>query len=78
VQRLIEAAVRTPTRTEPRIDLEEVDSDEVVVRIVATPDAESDGPRLADEILAAIASLTQEGRTEERQTARRAGGGRFA
>jgi small conductance mechanosensitive channel len=74
VQRLIETTVRTPTRTEPRIDLEEVDSDEVVVRITATPDAESDGPRLADEILAAIASLTQEGHTDERQVARSSNG----
>ncbi len=71
VQRLIENAVRTPTRAEPRIDLEEVDSDEVVVRITATPDTESDGPRLADEILAAISSLAQEGHTHEREIARR-------
>jgi hypothetical protein len=78
VQRLIEDAVRTPTRTEPRIDLEEVDSDVVVVRISATPDAESDGPRLADEILAAIASLTQEGSTGERELARREANGRFS
>ena len=71
VQRLIESSVRTPTRAEPRIDLEEVDSEEVVVRITATPDSESDGPRLADEILAAIGSLAQEGHTRERELARR-------
>ena len=71
VQRMIENAVLTPTRTEPRIDLQEVDSDEVVVRITATPDNESDGPRLADEILAAIGSLAQEGHTDEREIARR-------
>jgi small-conductance mechanosensitive channel len=70
VQKLIQARVRTPTRTEPTIDLEEVDSDEVVVRICATPDSDSDGPRLADEILAAIASLAQEGHTRERAVAR--------
>jgi small-conductance mechanosensitive channel len=70
VQERIENAVKTPTRYEPRIDLEEIDSDEVVVRITATPDNESDGPRLADEILAAISSLAQEGHTEERQLAR--------
>lgn len=75
VQRLIATAVRTPTRAEPRIDLEEVDAEEVVVRITATPDSESDGPRLADEILAAIASLAQEGHTRERDIARN--GGRF-
>ena len=71
VQHLIESRVHTPTRTEPRIDLEEVDADEVVVRITATPDSESDGPRLADEILAAISSLAEEGHTRERELARR-------
>lgn len=70
VQELIESQVTTPTRTEPRIDLEEVDSDEVVVRISATPDSDADGPRLADEILAAIGALAQEGNTEERERAR--------
>jgi small conductance mechanosensitive channel len=75
VQRLIEKAVRTPTRTEPRIDLEEIDSDEVVVRITATPDNESDGPRLADEILAAISSLAEEGHTRERMLTRTNGDG---
>ncbi len=70
VQTIIEEHVRTPTRGEPRIDLEEVDADEVVVRITATPESEGDGPRLADEILAAIASLAQEGFTDERKVAR--------
>ncbi len=71
VQEMIETTVKTPTRNEPRIDLEEVDSDEVVVRITATPDSDADGPRLADEILAAIGTLAQEGYTHEREAARR-------
>lgn len=71
IQALIEARVRTPTRAEPRIDLEEVDADEVVVRITATPDSDADGGRLADEILAALSSLAQEGQTLEREIARR-------
>ena len=62
-----------PTRAEPRIDLEELDADEVVVRIAATPDNESDGPRLADEILAAIGSLAQEGHRRARPRAAGAG-----
>src|SRR5215212_11528860 len=37
VQSLLEDAVRTPVRGEPRIALEELDSDEVVVRVTATP-----------------------------------------
>jgi len=66
VQELLEANVHTPVRAEPHIGLEEVDSEEVVVRIAATPESDGDGPRLADEILAAIAPLTREGHTEER------------
>src|SRR4051812_24878309 len=66
VQDLLEEHVRTPVRTEPHIGLEEVDAHEVVVRIAATPEADTDGPRLADEILAAIAPLTRGGDTRER------------
>jgi hypothetical protein len=66
VQELLEDGIRTPVRAEPHIGLEEVDAHEVVVRIAATPEADSDGPRLADEILAAIAPVTREGDTQER------------
>jgi small conductance mechanosensitive channel len=72
VQALLHEGIRTPVRAEPHIGLEEVDADEVIVRIAATPAAESDGPRLADEILAAIAPVTREGNTEERHVARHA------
>ena len=65
----IQDGVTIPIRTDPHIRLEEVDSDEVVVRIAATPEVDRDGPRLADEILAAIASLTRESHTEERRLA---------
>ena len=70
VQELLDAGIRTPVRSEPHIGLEEIDAEEVVVRIAATPAAEADGPRLADEILAAIAPVTREGQTEERLAAR--------
>jgi hypothetical protein len=60
VQALLEDAISTPVRGEPTIALEEVDSDEVVVRIQATPLADSDGPRLADEVLSAVARVTHE------------------
>ena len=40
----------------PHIHLEEVDGDEVVVRITATPEHPADGPKLASEVLDAIAS----------------------
>src|SRR5215212_1384707 len=71
VQGMLDEHVKIGMRGEPHITLEEIDADEVVVRITATPDVDSDGPRLADEILAAIAELAQEGHTEERLKARR-------
>jgi small conductance mechanosensitive channel len=61
LQALLEESVRTPVRSDPHISLEEVDRDEVIVRIAATPLAESDGPRLADEVLAAIGAVTRDG-----------------
>ena len=70
VQGLLEEHVKTPTRDVPNIALEEIDADEVVLRITATPEHESDGPRLADEILAAIAPIAREGQTQERLIAR--------
>jgi small-conductance mechanosensitive channel len=70
VQGLLDQHVRTPTRDAPNISLEEIDAEEVVLRIAATPEHESDGPRLADEILAAIAPMAREGQTMERLAAR--------
>ena len=60
VQSLLQEAIDTPVSGEPTIALEEVDADEVVVRIQATPIADSDGPQLADQVLAAIGAVTQE------------------
>jgi small-conductance mechanosensitive channel len=70
VQRAIDGSVQIAMRAGPQISLEELDAEEVVVRITATPENESDGPRLADEILAAISLLAQEGFTQERRAAR--------
>jgi small conductance mechanosensitive channel len=58
LQDLLEENVTVETRSEPHIVLEEWDGDEVVVRITATPVNSSEGPKLADEILAAVASAT--------------------
>jgi small conductance mechanosensitive channel len=55
VQELLESALETPVRSQPQIVLEELDGDEVVVRITATPERPSDGPRLASEVLEAVA-----------------------
>jgi small conductance mechanosensitive channel len=55
VQALLQEKVQTPMRDVPRILLEELDGDDVVVRIQATPERASDGPKLASEVLAAVA-----------------------
>lgn len=60
VQALLDESVTTPVRDRPHIGLEEVDDQEVIVRIAATPVSEEDGPRLADEVLAAVEAFTRE------------------
>jgi small conductance mechanosensitive channel len=60
VQRVLEQGIATAIRGEPNISLEEVDADEVVVRIQATPVDGTEGPALADEVLAALAEITAE------------------
>lgn len=56
VQAMIAQSISVPTRYPPEIALEEFDGDEVVVRIVATPQHPADGAQLASEILKAIRS----------------------
>jgi small conductance mechanosensitive channel len=58
VQGVLQETVQTAMREAPSVTLEEIDGDEVVVRIVATPRSPSDGPRLAGEVLEAISALT--------------------
>src|SRR4051812_35986910 len=58
LQAFLEEHVRTPTRSRPHISVEEVDDEEVVMRVRAVPELDRDGPRLADEILAAIGRVT--------------------
>jgi small-conductance mechanosensitive channel len=58
LQAFLEEHVRTPTRSHPHISVEEVDDEEVVMRVQAVPELDRDGPRLADEILAAIGRVT--------------------
>jgi small-conductance mechanosensitive channel len=59
VQRMIEETVTIPTREQPHIELEEVDDTEVVMRVTATPASNADGPKLADEVLAAVDAATK-------------------
>jgi small conductance mechanosensitive channel len=60
VQAILDETISTPTRSTPRVLLEEMDGDKLVVRVQATPDRAVDGARLADEIIAALASVTGE------------------
>jgi small-conductance mechanosensitive channel len=60
VQALLDDQVSTPTRAAPRVLLQELDGDEIVVRIQATPERAIDGAQLADEIIAAVANVTGE------------------
>ncbi len=61
VQRLLEQEVDVPLLERPQITLEELDGQEVIVRIRATPIASNDGPRLASEILSAVSRETPGG-----------------
>jgi small-conductance mechanosensitive channel len=73
IQKLLDESVTVPTRSRPHIGLEEVDADEVVVRIAATPESGSDGPKLADEILAAVTKLATVEHVENVQEGDRGG-----
>jgi small conductance mechanosensitive channel len=66
IQRLLADRVTVATRGTPRIDLEEIDGDEVVVRITATPLSAPDGPQLADEVLAALSGVARSADGDER------------
>ena len=60
VQAILDDKVKTPTRRSATVLLEQLDGDDVVVRVQATPDRPDDGARLADEIIDALASVTGE------------------
>lgn len=60
VQAILDETIGTTTRSEPRVLLEEINGDEVIVRVQATPDRAAEGARLADEIIAALAHVTGE------------------
>jgi small conductance mechanosensitive channel len=58
VQSLLNDQVTTPTRSKPRVLLEQIDGEDVVVRVRATPERTEDGAKLADEIIVALAAVT--------------------
>lgn len=54
VDRLLREAVTVETRADPEVELEEMDCGRVIYRVRATPADSSDGPELADEVVAAL------------------------
>jgi small-conductance mechanosensitive channel len=60
VQAILDEGISTPTRAAATVLLEEIDGDDVVVRVQATPERADDGAKLADEIIAALATVTGE------------------
>jgi hypothetical protein len=60
VQAILDQEIAIPTRSGTSVLLEEVDGDDVVVRIQATPEVPDDGAKLADEIMVALSSVTGE------------------
>jgi small conductance mechanosensitive channel len=59
MQELLEKQLQTPLRDSPRITLEELDGEEVVVRIAATPRAAGEGRQLASELLGIVSRETR-------------------
>jgi small conductance mechanosensitive channel len=60
VDQLLRERITTPTRSPPSVTLEEVDGDDIVVRVAAVPQRPSDGAQLASEVLAVVEELTPE------------------
>jgi small conductance mechanosensitive channel len=58
VDRLLREAVTVRTRTVPEVELEELDEGRLIYRVRATPADSADGPELADEVVAALAQVS--------------------
>jgi small conductance mechanosensitive channel len=56
VQEMLERRITVPLRYPPHIAVEELDRDDVVVRIVSTPQEPTDGAKLAEEVLRGVRS----------------------
>src|SRR3954449_12401454 len=58
LEQVLREQIDTPLRGRPNVELEELDGDEVVVRIEATPRNPQDGSHLASEVLEVVAGET--------------------
>jgi small conductance mechanosensitive channel len=61
LQELLEQSLKTPLRDPPRITLEELDGEEVVVHISASPRIAVEGRQLASELLGIVSRETRSG-----------------
>ncbi|MGI9185847.1 MAG: mechanosensitive ion channel domain-containing protein [Solirubrobacteraceae bacterium] len=64
VQAILDHEISIATIHKPSVLLEELEGAELVVRVQATPEIAADGAKLADEIIAALASVTGEHATQ--------------
>ncbi|HYH61721.1 MAG TPA: mechanosensitive ion channel family protein, partial [Solirubrobacterales bacterium] len=69
VQSMLERTITVPVRYPPDIALVELDREEVVVQIAATPQSPQDGAQLAGEVLAAVRPAAHETTETELQPA---------
>ena len=60
IEQMLEERVTVATRHDPHIDLEEVDGEEVVLRVSATPLKTEEGAQLADEVLAVLSEVARD------------------
>ncbi len=65
VQAILDNEISTPTLHRPSVLLEELEGSELVIRVQATPELAEDGAKLADQIIAALASVTGEHATQK-------------
>src|SRR4029077_4147275 len=68
LQELLESSLQTPLRDVPRITLEELDGEEVVVHITATPRVAAEGRQLSSELLSIVSRETRSGTEAEART----------
>jgi small-conductance mechanosensitive channel len=72
VQHILEETIEVPLRYPPDIRVEELDRDDVVVRIIATPLNPRDGGKLAEEVLSGVRGT--DGANPEREDDRHSNG----
>lgn len=67
VHEVLEERIDVDLRYPPHVAIEEVERDEVTVRIVTTPSDPADGARLADQVLASLRAADHEPATDEQR-----------